>query len=348
MRRPQVAALILALLTVFPLSVFASDFPILDKQVEIRKVHLEWIGAICEKSMEAVVDYIDEISNDTSTERLDSLLGEFREKAGEIETLTTHVTLDNRLRQLANVTADFRLEAQRLMEEKNGKILGLLSRIAHRLEENKGELNELKDEYWQTRERNVLEILDACVGGAQDVLDTLEERGYNITAAQGKLSEITLKRSDLTDALHNRKNVRVLQVELEILALSAELGQIVKDLQVEIPQKEVIEYWLAVCDRALERIDTVISELKDLGLGVTALEEAHSKAETDLEEAKEAFDSGNLLKALGALSDLKSDLIELKEAYEELIKDLSGHMKEKVESLIEALRDALEGMEESV
>jgi len=348
MSRSQAVALVLVLLVVFPASVFASDFPVLEKQVETRKAHLEWVSAICEESMQAIIDYLDGISSDGGTERLSSLLGEFRDKASEAETLTTHIALNNHVRQLVNITADFRLEARKLMEENDGRILELLSQIAAQLEEHKEDLNILKDRYWETRRRNVLEIMDICVGRAQDVLETLEDRGYNITDAQARLEEIKLKRSDLEDALDARNSVRVVRVELEILGLSVELGEIVEDLQVEIPKEKIVEYWITVCGKALERIDTIISELKALGLDVTELEEAHSKAETDLERTEEAFESGDLLGAIGALNDLKSDLIELKEAYEELMEDLSGDMREKVESLIEALRDALEGMDESV
>ena len=45
---------------------------------------------------------------------------------------------------------------------------------------------------------------------------------------------------------------------------------------------------------------------------------------------------------------LKADFVDLKEAYEELVKNLSGNMKTKIELTIDALSDTVEHMEDSI
>jgi len=329
---------------------FAADFPVLEKQVETRQTHLEWITAIQETSMEAVIGYVGGISNDTGTSELTSLRNDFNDQTEKIETLTTHVALNNAHRQLRQITTDFRIETRKQMSEHNGKYLALLSSIKTALDENKEKLDNLKSTYWETRKDNALEIFDIRTGRAQNILDTLKENGYDTVEAQAKLNKIEGKRSELEGALNDRDNIKILQVHLEILDLSKELRKIVRDLQVEIPQEMRVKFWINVGDRVVERTDTIISELETLGIDVTGLRGIHSKAETDLKKAQDEFNVGNLEEAIDALKDLKTDFIELRKAYEELVFGgvLSGDMKVKVESTSAVLSDTIKDMEESI
>jgi len=154
----------------------------------------------------------------------------------------------------------------------------------------------------------------------------------------------------LEGALNGRDNIKILQVHLEILDLSKELHKIVRDLQVEIPQEMRVKFWINVGDRVVERTDTIISELATLGIDVTELREIHSKAKTDLKKAQDEFNVGNLEEAIDALKDLKTDFIELRDAYEELVFGgvLSGDTKVKVESTSAVLSDTIKDMEESI
>lgn len=339
------------LLTVSSVSVLAEDFPILERQVEIRKAHLEWITAIFETSMDGVIRYVDEIDGDSS--ELSKLLIDFEVQTGKIGTLTTHIALNNAIRQLIQITSDFGIETRRQMSDNNGKYLELLNSIKSELEkeENKVVLDDLNDRYWRTRKTNALVIFDIHVERAQKILNKLND-SYDIDEAQKKLEEIVDIRSELEAALDERDNSKILQVYLEILALSKELGKIVIDLQVKIPIERILEYWISVGDPILKRIDTIISELDTLEIDVTELREIHSKAENDLEKAKDAFDDEprNLEGAIDALRDLKTDFIELRKAYEELVFGgvISGNMKIKVESTSDDLGDTVEDMEESL
>ena len=137
---------IMALVSTCVSVVSAEDFPILDKQVEIRQAHLRWITTIQETSMEAVIEYIDEISNGIEgASELESLLDEFQAQTETIGSLTTHVALNNALRQLQQITQDFRAETRKQMNEHKGSYLELASRVKIALEENENELDNLKD-----------------------------------------------------------------------------------------------------------------------------------------------------------------------------------------------------------
>lgn len=343
--------LILALVSTCVSVVSAEEFPILDKQVEIRQAHLRWTTAIQETSMEVVIAYIDEISNGTegSTE-LESLLEEFQAQTETIETLTTHVALNNALRQLRQITTDFRVETRKQMNEHNGRYLELANRIKTALGENKDELDNLEDTYWEKRKDNALEIFDIRVERAQNVLDTLQAKDYDTREAQAKLDEIKAKRSELVDAFDKKDNLAIAQVHRDIFELSKELARIVRDLQVEIPREVRVRHWINVGERIVDRTATIISELDRLGIDVTELREIHAQAEADLEKAKEAFDAGDLEGAIDALKDLKTDLIELREAYEELVfgGELSGDIKATVASTSAVLSDTIEEMEADI
>ncbi len=338
------------LLTGSSVSVLAENFPILERQVEVRQAHLEWITAIFEISMVAVIEYVEEIGGDTYD--LETLLTDFRDQMEKIGSLTTHIALNNALRQLGQIINDFRIETQNQMSENNGKYLELLSSIKSELEdeENKSYLDGLNDDYWRTRKTNALDIFDIRFGRAQSILNELSEN-HDVAEAQAKLKEIGDKRSGLEAALDERDNIQILQVNLEILALSKELIKIVIDLQVRIPKEKIVEYWIDVGEKALERIDTIITELEILDIDVTELRNIHSKADDDLEKANNEFDEPRDLEgAIEALRDLKTDLIELRKAYEELVFGgvLSGNMKVKIETTIDDLSDFVEDMEENM
>ncbi|RZN36906.1 MAG: hypothetical protein EFT35_07420 [Methanophagales archaeon ANME-1-THS] len=345
-----VLIVILALSSTCVSVVSAEDFPVLDKEVEIRQAHLKWTAAIYETSMNAVIAYIDEISEGTGTSELISLRDDFKAQTEKIGTLTTHVALNNALRQLAQITTDFRLETRKQMDEHNGRYLELVNRVETALDENQEELDSLKNTYWEKREENTLAIFDIRVNRAQTILDTLQTKGYDTGEAQKKLDEIKAKRSGLEAALAAKDNLAIAQVHLEILSLSKELARIVRDLQVMIPQEVRVKHWLHVGDRVVAWTATIIAELETLGIDVAQLQSIHSQAETDLEKAHDAFDAHNFDEAIDALNDLKTDLIKLRDAYEELVFSgvLSGDMKRTVEATSAALDDTIKDMDASI
>ena len=346
--------LILAVLFINAFSVSVSaedgDFPVLEKHVEIRQAHLRWTMAIVEISMGATIEYINEISEGSGTSGLSMILDDFRNQNEKTETLTTHVALNNANRQLREIIQDFRLETGKQMKEYGGKGLQLISRVRGAIDENEDDLNSMKETYWEIREKNSLEIFDIWVNRAQCVLDLLNNRGYDTFEAQDKLDELSDMRGDLKNAFDDRDNSEIHQLHLEIRDLSKELTGIVRDLQIKIPQETIVKHWINVGDRAVERTATIISELELLGVDVMELKAIQSKTETDVKRARDEFDAGNIKGATDALKDLKTDLIELRDAYDELL--FEGMLPEEAESAVEKMSDMLDNtasnMEKSI
>ncbi len=336
------------LLAIFTIPVSGEEeYPILDKQVEIRQAHIAWKAKIQEIGMDASINYIDGFSNGTGTSDLSSILDDFIDQTDLISTLTTHIALNNAIRQLIQITTDFRLELRDLIKEYSGKGIELLNRIKAAIDENESVIQSLENTYWQVRKTNALDIFDTRIDNAQNILDILHDRGYNIIQAQDKLDEIESKRDDLENAHDQKDNILIRTVNAEIFQLSKELREIVRDLQITIPRERRVQFWIRVGERAVDRTGTIISELKRLGIDITGLETIHSQAEADLALAKERFNEGDIDGAIDALHDLKTDFIELRDAYDELIFGgaLSSDMKTTVEYVSEALIDTIEAIE---
>ncbi len=98
MSRTPFLVLLLAAVLVAP-CFGATEYPILDKQVEIRHAHLAWIGAVQEVRMQAAISYIDTISAGQGTQTLITLSNTFKEQVDNLQSLTTHAALDAALVQ---------------------------------------------------------------------------------------------------------------------------------------------------------------------------------------------------------------------------------------------------------
>jgi len=345
----KVFAIAMLLLMLSPIAT-AIEFPILDKQVEIRQSHLAWITAEQEIRMYAAIEYIHNISAGQGTAELDSLLTELQEQKGKIQTLTTHVALNTALRQLQQITSDFREELRNQMNAYQGKTLLLLHQIQTGVENNATMLSSLEDTYWTTRQTNELWIFDTRIENAQTILTTLTSRGYNTTESQAKLDEIQDERSELEAAYEARNQNQIHSVNMQILKLSNELREIVRNLQIQIPQEKIVQYWIRVGERAVNRTATIISEIEILGINVTSLQQIHSQAEVDLTKAKDAFNVNDMQGAIDALHELKADFIDLKDAFYRLVIDgeVTGDAKTLCEQTQTALNDTIDGIEESI
>lgn len=337
--RQTITTIVLAVLCLS--LVFAQgEYPILEKQVEIRQARLAWLTKVQEVSAQALIGYIDGISEGAGTAELNTILEEFQAQVGVVQTVTTHVALNNALRQLRQITTDFRQEYRKQFRAYGGKGIDALVAIKAASLEHADEIEALKDNYWQTRKINELANLDKRIERAQNILNKLDENGYDTTEAQAKLDEIAALGGDLEDVLDSRDNQEIMSVYREMLALSKELRQIVRDLQVKIPHGKRVEFWLKTGARMVERTGTIIDELETLGIDVAELREIHDRAQADLDEAQAAFDAGNLVGAVAALRELKTVMIELRDAYEELI--FGGALPDNAEAKVTAAVNALD------
>jgi len=344
------AALLLVAALLAPGMAMALDYPVLDNQVETRRRQLTWLLTLQEFSMEAVHDYIDEISNGEGAGRLETLLDEYREAVADIDSYDTHVGLNNYIRSLRDVTTSFREETRERMSQYDGRPVVLLIRIAERIDDDSERLERLRDEYLEARNRNTLANFDIRVERAQHVLDLLEERGYDVSEAQAKLDEIAALRDELEAALADQDNADILRVSLEALELSRQLADHVRDLQVQFPGKRVLQHWVNVGERVLDRTDTIIDELGRLRLDTGDLEEIHGEAKGHLALAVEKLEEEDYEAAADALHDLKNSLMELRDAYLDLVfpEGLPAEFEDAMETLGEKLEEMADNMQESL
>jgi hypothetical protein len=345
--------LVVALLISLSLSsivVGEEDFPILDKQIEIRQAHLAWLYAIHEIGLKASIDYIDVISNGTGVDDLNSYLSDFQNQYDIITSITTHVGLNNAIRQIKQITKDFRQELRSQITTYSGNGLTLLNEIKLAIEDNQTYIDGLESQYWTVKKTNDLDIFDMRVDRAQDILDKLKNRGYNITEAQNKLNEIIDKRTDLEAALDQKDYDEIGKVLREIHDLSKELRRIVQDLQIDIPTPLRTRFWIRVGERVLDRTSTIINELERLGIETSELKQIHSNAQANLTLAQDLYESGDINGSIDALHDLKANFIELKETYLDLIfgEDLTETLETAVELTSEALDRTIDEMDKTI
>ena len=343
------AALLLVAALLAPGMAAALDYPVLDNQLETRRRHLTWLLTLQEVSMEAVHDYIDEVSDGEGAGRLETLLDEYREAVADIDSYDTHVGLNNYVRSLRDVTTSFREETRERMSQHDGRPVVLLIRIAERIEDSE-RLEGLRDEYWESKNRNTLANFDIRVERAQHVLDLLEERGFDVSEAQAKFDEIVALRDDLEAALGDQDNAEILSVSLEALELSRQLADHVRDLQVKVPVKRVLQHWVNVGERVLDRTDTIIDELGRLGLDTGELEDIHGEAEGHLALAVEKLAEEDYEAAAEALRSLKDSLLELRDAYLDLVfpEGIPAELEDAMETLGERLEEMADDMQESL
>ena len=343
---------ILLLITscLLPGVVTAGDYPVLDNQVETRRAHLKWILTLQKISMEAVVEYIDEISGGEGVSGLESLLSEFAGQIDDIDSYTTHVGLNNFLRGLKSTTGSFRIESREQMQNYDGKALVLMVRIGETLAENQGQIDDLKDHYWDIRKGNVIENFDIRVERAQSVLGLLEERGYDVSEAQAKLADINELRDGLEAAIIARDNLEIISVSVDSLELSRELAEIVRALQVEIPLSRALRHWVNVCSRVVDRSGLIIEELKNLGLDTESLEAIYGEAESNLALVETSLESGDFATAITALQEFTENLIELCDAYVDLVfpEGVPDAFKEALTTMVARLEGIAENLEENL
>ena len=206
------------------------------------------------------------------------------------------------------------------------------------------------DAYWNLRTNNELIIFDTRVDHAQDILDVLSSHGYNISEAQDKLDEIKDKRADVESAYQSRNRNEIHEMNMEVYMLSEQLRDIVHDVQVVIPDGRRVHFWIRVAERAVNRTESIISELEQLGFNISSLQQINDQIFSDLTDTQNAYQSGDMESAKNALRAVKQDFIVLRVAYRDLLdsESISQEMSDVIESTMDALDDAVEEMEESL
>jgi hypothetical protein len=340
-----ITALLLAALVCMPAIAAGTEYPVLDNEVATRQAHLRWQGAIMETEMSTAVTYTGAL-NGTSTQQMSSLLATFQGQEAQISTMTTHAGLNNLLRQMQETVRKFLDEAKVQMRAGKGRWGELQSQMKAAVDSNPN-IESLKNGYWSTRNTNELANFDTRVQRAQSVIDALKAKAYDTTTPQATLDAIRAKRSALEAALAAQDNNQIRTINQEIYQLSQQLVQQVKDLQVSIPDKTIVKYYIDLGNRATARADMINNDLKALGIDTSAAEQALTSAKGHLSEAQAALDAGNIAGAQDALHKVKEDFRNLAQAYRDIAHagSLSSDMTTTLNSMATTLDQTADRME---
>lgn len=310
--------LVLAMLAVPFAAAAENSYPVMDNNVDSQKAHLTWKAAVRETEMTASVGYVATL-NGTSTATLDSLVSQYTGQEAQIAGLSTHIGLNNLLRDMNQVNVQFRHELRAQMKNGKGRAAELKAQVDAAVQSN-ADLASLENTYWSMRTTNELENFDTRVERAASSLTVLKAKGYDTTAAQAKLDEIKAQRPLLESALNSHDRTQIQAVQQQILTLSQQLAQIVKDLQVQVPQEKKIQFHISEGNRAVARADMVNADLKSLGIDTTSAEQYTAAAKTDLAAAQSSLDAKDLTGAQASLDTAKADLKSLAQAYRDIAK----------------------------
>jgi hypothetical protein len=333
------------LLLAIPAMAVDTGYPVLDNDVAARQAHLAWQATVYETKMQATIDYLDSLSGDTA--KLSSILSEFQSKAGQVSSVNTHVGLNTLLRELSDLVRGFREETRIQLVAAKGRPAELLAKINEAVQNNP-ELAILEGNYWTVRERSRLGDLDIRVTRAQKVLDTLKGKGYDTSAAQATLDQIRGKRPDLESAVASRDSSQIQAVNRAIADLWRTLIQQVRALQVQVPEKTRISFWIHAGERILGRVDLINNDLMALGVDTASLDPHVTAARDDLSAARTAYDAGDMAGAAASLTEFREDLKNLRDAYRSLLGSgaVSGKAADQVEALAGALDSTITRMED--
>jgi len=315
------------------------DYPVLDNSVASQKAHLTWKAAERETGMSASIAYIETL-NGSSTSALDAALTQYKSREGQIASLSTHIGINNLIRDMNQINLQFRQELRSQMKTGRGKPADLKALVDSAVQDN-ADLASLESSYWSLRTTNELANFDNRVQRATNLLANLIAKGYDTTRAQVKLDEIAGQRSALESALETHDHTRIQAVQQQILVLSRELAVIVKDLQVQVPQEKRIQYQINEGNRAAARADRVNADLKTLNLDTSMAEQYTAAAKTHLMAAQVSLDGKNTGDAQASLDAAKMDLKNLSQAYKDIA--LRYEVVSSTESTLTSMAQALDG-----
>jgi len=321
------------------------DIPlILKNQLDSRKAHIKYMAYIKELSMNASIGYITAIEGDTS--ELIELQEDFQEELDNIKTIFSHDELTEAVTNLNSIIKDFRLESRDQLEKNDGRTMELVNIIQNSMDENRQSIDALESSYWQIRKEKALQTLDQRVGSAQNTINILKQRDYDITAAQEKLDIIKSKKESLRQALLNKDILLVTQVNREILLYSQELRDIVRDLQLTISKEEILENWIYAGERILGRTSEIAEDLEAFELDTSDLEDIQEEASDSLGDAQSAFYTDNIDSTIENLKDFQDNLIDFQEEYNKIIED--EELPENIESVLSSIGSTLEETAETI
>ncbi len=262
--------------------------------------------------MEAVIAYVDEIGNDSTT--LAGIKDNFVAKVGELKTAAEgndfegfkDVTSDMR-----DLIKDFRDEAHNVLGTDVGEAR---TRVAQAIQGQRDYLNSLVDEIRTARGEVELEAVDEAIEDVEERTDKAVERGADATELKAKLAEIKEKREELKlkidAAIASCGEAGLGKCDTpeaqEYKALKEEIKDDFKGLK-EIAKatglKKRISKGIEAAGNVLEKANERLERAEESGVDVTTAKAKLDEVQRLLDSAEEKLDAGDYE---GAMDELKA------------------------------------------
>jgi hypothetical protein len=301
---------------VTPATAVTETFPLLDNQITIRQAHIVWLASKEETGMQDTMRYLSAIN--ASIGQLSSLNREFRMNEDAIRNASTPEQVESGLVALCSITSLFRAETDARMERRGKNTTELREQVQSAIAEDY-EVRSLEDQYWETRSGTGLSDFDQWIQRTDRTLTQLRENGYEVTAAQEKLTEIIAMRSELADALRARDDDAIEQARETIHAASVDYATTVRMMKQHSTEREQMEMLINQSQGVLIRSGMMNAELNARGINCTQVQVLVDTGQYQISTAQAQLLSGNTTGAGTTLSRFKDTIRSLRDAYRSIL-----------------------------
>lgn len=319
-----------------PATVMVDTFPIFENQFTVRQAHIVWLAAKDDEEMQTTIAYLQSINGSTKT--LVSVHEDFlhfQELAGMADSQETFEAL---LKDYREITQSFRDETAIQMKSSHG-IYGVLRQSMQSASAKSNRVSSSEDQYWHIRELTEIADFDQRVDQAGNMLIILQGNGYEITAAQEKLTEIIAMRNELSTALSTRDNSGIERTNKKIHAVSIGFAQTVRGLRINESPETIIRQNIDQGNAVMIRANSLNADLKNRGMNYRSAEHFVSAGTSQLADATTRLDNGNIEDAKGSLLQFRSTVQSLRDTYRSILisEDMPQPVAQDVLSMAQAL-----------
>ena len=321
---------------VTPGTVVTETFPLFDDQIAVSQAHVEWLATKEDAGMQATLRYLASVNG--STVALSSINRDFRMYKDTVSQAGTDETLESGIGSLCSTMQSFRSETDAQLEASDGNPADLKVQVQSAIAGTPA-VKELEDQYWETRSGTELSGFDKWVGRISVPISQLQESGYEVTAAQEKLTEITAMRSSLANALRARNDAGIGQARETIHAASIEYATTVRNAKKTSSENEQVGTMIDQSEGVLTRSGMMNADLKSQGVNCTQTQMLVEAGHYQISTARTQIKSGNGTGARETLFQCKVTLQSLRDAYRGILirEDLPGTTAQGVLSVARSL-----------
>ncbi|MEI7857513.1 MAG: hypothetical protein WCH85_08430 [Methanomicrobiales archaeon] len=319
-----------------PATVIIESFPIFENQLTVRQAHIAWLAAKDDAEMQTTVAYLLALNGSTTT--LVSIHENFRHLQVHVNMADSHRTLDATLQDYRTISQSFRDETAIQMKTSHG-IYGSLRQSTQLALETSDKVRSSETQYWNIRRQTDLADFDHRVERAGAMLATLRGNGYEITAAQEKLTEIITMRKELATALITRDNSGIERTHKKIHTVSIGFAQTVRGLRINVSQDTIFRQNIDQGSAVMFRASALNAYLKKNIMNNSSSEHFVSVGTAQLVDATSRLDNGKIEDTKDTLLQFRSTVQSLRDTYRSILirEDLPQPVAQGVLSMAQEL-----------